>query len=62
MKKIDNKKLDEIYGGTASITSLTVSATLINSFAKIIEVIFDIGTGFGSSIRRVGENNICSLK
>ena len=58
MKKITNKKLSKIIGGT-TIESLTLTAALLNSFSKIV---YEIGSGFGSSVRRMGEENICSTK
>ena len=61
MKKITNKKLSKIIGGT-TIESLTLTAALLNSFSKIIELVYEIGLGFGSSVRRMGEENICSTK
>ena len=61
MKKITNKKLSKIIGGT-TITSLTLTAALLNSFSKIIEIVYEIGSGFGSSVRRLEENNSCTIK
>ena len=54
MKKIKN--LDIIVGGS------TISGSVINAFANIIELIIDIGRGLGSSIRRIGEDKVCPLK
>ncbi len=58
MNKIKKEQLDFISGGT----TLNLSASLLNSFSKIVEIVFEIGVGFGSSMRRIGENNICPLK
>lgn len=58
MKKIKEENLDNISGGT----TLNLSASLLNSFSKIVEVVFEIGVGFGSSMRRISENNVCPLK
>lgn len=54
MKKITD--LDQIMGGT------TLSASLLNSFTNIIKVLIDAGRSIGSSIRRIGEGEVCPLK
>ncbi len=51
--KIEDKVLNEIEGGTVSL------ATWLNAVTNIIKVLFDAGEGLGSSIRRLGDNNIC---
>lgn len=48
-------ELVQIYGGA------NISGTLINSIVRGIEAILDLGRSLGSSIRRIGSNNICSL-
>lgn len=48
-------ELIQIYGGA------NISGTLINSIVRGIEAILDLGRSLGSSIRRIGNNNICSL-
>ena len=48
--------LKEIYAGSS------VSGTIINAFIKIIGMMYDAGKGLGSSIRRLGENNLCPLE
>lgn len=57
MKKLDNNKLDNITGG-----SNTISGTVIRAFVEVIELFVDAGRGVGSAIRRVAEGNICPLK
>ena len=32
------------------------------AFTKIIGMMYDAGKGLGSSIRRLGENNLCPLE
>ena len=48
-------ELIQIYGGA------NISGTLINSIVRGIEAILELGRSLGSSIRRIGSNNICSL-
>ena len=57
MKKLDNNKLDNITGG-----SNTISGTVIRAFVEVIELFVDAGRGVSSAIRRVAEGNICPLK
>ncbi len=56
MKKESDINLKEIYAGSS------VSGTIINAFTKIIGMMYDAGKGLGSSIRRLGENNLCPLE
>jgi len=53
MNNINNKELVEIKGGT------TINGTLLNSIAKLVETIFNLGRSIGSSITRLRENNLC---
>ena len=57
MKKIETKNLEKIYGGTT-----TVSGPIINALVNVINVLKDAGISFGSSIRRIAENNLCPLE
>ncbi len=50
--------LKKIYAGSSS----SISGTVISAFTKIIGMMYDAGKGFGSSIRRLGENNLCPLE
>ena len=61
MKKIDNEKLVEINGGT-TLTDLTLTATLLNAIVKVGELVYQIGSSFGSSVRRMEEGNICGTE
>lgn len=54
--KLTQKNLNHIIGGA------TISGTLINAFTNIIKVLHEAGTGVGSSIRRIVDNNMCPLK
>lgn len=55
--KIEDKNLDEIYGGAT--TSLT--SGIINALTSIIKVLLDAGRSVGSSIRRLTEDEMCPL-
>ncbi len=61
MEKLNDKQLTEINGGT-TLTNITLTATLLNAIVKVGELVFEIGTSFGSSVRRIGGNNICETK
>ena len=52
LKKCD---LIRIQGG------VNITGTFVNSIVRGIEAIIDLGRSFGSAIRRIGSNNICSL-
>lgn len=57
MKKIEQTELDNIIGG-----SDTISGTVIRAFIDAIELFVDAGRSFGSAIRRIAEGNVCPLK
>lgn len=50
--KLEEKDLYEIKGGG-------VSATLLNSVARIISTVLELGRTVGSSIRRIYSKNYC---
>ena len=56
MDKVLDDKLDKIIGGSS------VSGTLLNAFTTIIKFIYEVGEGIGSSLRRIGEGDLCPLK
>ncbi len=56
MKQLDEKELENIYGGES------ISAAVINAFTNIIKILQDAGHNLGSALRRIGENNMCPLK
>ena len=56
MDKVLDKELDKIIGGSS------VSGTLLNAFTTIIKFIYEVGEGIGSSLRRIGEGDLCPLK
>lgn len=57
MSKIDDKCLDEIYGGSTSLTG-----TLLSAFDNVIKTLYDVGHAVGSSLRRVISGELCPLK
>ena len=56
MDKVLDDELDKIIGGSS------VSGTLLNAFTTIIKFIYEVGEGIGSSLRRIGEGDLCPLK
>ena len=56
MDKVLDNELDKIIGGSS------VSGTLLNAFTTIIKFIYEVGEGIGSSLRRIGEGDLCPLK
>lgn len=57
MEKIEEDKLNNIKGGTNSITG-----PIVNAFVNVIKVIQDAGQKLGSGIRRISEDNLCPLE
>lgn len=55
MKRLNQQQLTLIEGG-ASFT-----AAFVTAFVRGINAIMDIGRSLGSAIRRINDNNICSL-
>lgn len=53
--KISDKELSRVIGGT-------ISATMFNAFARILNTIYEIGYGVGSAARRFFEKKSCSLE
>ena len=51
---LEYQELSKIRGG------VSITATLLNSFARMIGSIYDIGNNLGSSIRRIVEKRFCS--
>ena len=52
---LDTKTLLEIKGGAININS-----TFLNSLARVISTIVDLGRKIGSSISRIKNKNYCS--
>ncbi len=51
-----NDNLEKIVGGT------TLTGSIVKALTEIIKVLGDAGRGLGSSIRRIGTNNLCPLE
>lgn len=56
MEKIQEEKLEQLYGGT------TITGTLVNALTDIIKILYEAGHAVGSSARRLKEGNICPLQ
>ena len=56
MKRLNNKELKNIKGGSSSLTS-----SMINYIGDLIDILISAGRKLGSSIRRIGSGNICPL-
>ena len=53
MKELSIKESKELYAGAG------VSSALLNAFSKVFTVFSDLGSSFGSSIRRIFDKNMC---
>lgn len=53
--ELNKCELIEIQGG------VSISGTFISSIVRGINAILELGRSLGSSIRRIGSNNLCSL-
>jgi len=54
MRKLNDKELENIIGGS-------ISSSIINAFTNVIKVIQSAGNEFGSALRRIVEGNMCPL-
>ncbi len=57
LKEIDNKTLESLVGGSGNISS-----TVINALTNVIKFIYVVGTGLGSGVRRIIDNDMCPTK
>jgi len=57
MERINDNRLDNIKGGTNTITGPIISA-----ITGIINILKDAGFALGSGIRRISEDDLCPLK
>jgi len=55
MIKLNKNELMCVEGG------IKITATLINSVAKGVNTILNLGRALGSSIRRIGSKKLCSV-
>ena len=53
--ELEKYELLQIQGG------VNITASWLNAVARGIEAIMDLGRSFGTAIRRIGSNNVCSL-
>ena len=53
--ELQKKELLQIQGG------ININGTWINAVVRGIEAIMDLGRSFGTAIRRIGSNSVCSL-
>ena len=53
--ELKKQELLEIQGG------VNITASWLNAVARGIEAIMDLGRSFGTAIRRIGSNSVCSL-
>lgn len=56
MRRLTNKELKNIKGGTSSLTS-----SMINYIGDLIDILISAGRKLGSSIRRIASGNSCPL-
>lgn len=57
MREVPLENLEDIVGGSS-----TISGTVINAFTNIVRLLYEVGQGLGSAIRRVGSDGLCPLK
>ena len=55
MIEIEKEELMNINGG------VNMTGAFINSFARGVQVIFDIGKSLGSTIRRLQNGSLCPI-
>ena len=56
MKEIEKKELVAIIGGGS------ISGAVLNAFLNIGKFVYSLGQSFGSSLRRISSNKVCSCK
>lgn len=52
--KLNNEELVKIYGG-----AITMNSTLLNSIARIVTTLLDLGRSVGAAIARYRSKNYC---
>lgn len=57
LKEIDDNTLESLVGGSENISS-----TVINALTNVIKFIYEVGTGLGSGVRRIIDNDMCPTK
>lgn len=53
--KYDNELMLIVGGG------FNLTGTIVNAFLSTGKFIFSLGQSFGSSLRRIGSNNLCKI-
>lgn len=56
MNNLSKKEMLLIVGGASAI-----SGTIVNAFVNGIKIVLELGRSFGTAIRRLSGNNVCSL-
>lgn len=56
MKRIENNELALIIGGWS------ITGVLIKEITNAGKFIYSLGQAFGSSLRRIGERNVCPIR
>ena len=56
MTEIEKKELVAIIGGGS------ISGAVLNAFLNIGKFVYSLGQSFGSSLRRISSNKVCSCK
>ena len=56
MKEINSEELTKIVGGT------DITAPIINALTNVFKVLYESGSGLGSAIRRITNNEMCPTK
>lgn len=54
MKELTNKEKFNITGGA-------ITTTILNSIARLISTVYDLGRAVGSTLRRASTGNSCPL-
>ena len=55
MSQLSKTELMNIEGG------FNVTGVIINDFSNMFKTVADLGRNFGSALRRIGSNRMCSL-
>ena len=55
MQVLGFEELLSVEGG------VNISGTLLKSFSSLVDSIAELGRNFGSALRRIGTNKMCSL-
>ncbi len=57
MRELKDKELMNVDGGAISF-----NGALLNSIARVLSTIMDIGRNLGSAITRISNGNYCTVK